>query len=324
MRPSPPDDDATIVLRPARRPSSRRRYLLWAVAAAGILVAVRITGLVSFDATQPAVSVVTAPPAFAVQVADEAAILAHVTNDLTVFRLATAPDVVVLDFGSLHEQGLMLNRVAALVEKSGLPRDRVLSDDELLSAIRARGDTMETFYYGHDYAAASLARFFTLADRQRITLDSEEQRLRALLQQLGWFQPGALGALISLPRVGADANMTSSARAAILHHELSHGIYFTTPAYAAYVGRFWDNTLSDTERAGVVRFLAGEGYDVGEGDLMRNEMQAYLMFTADPHFFRPSDIGIDEARRIALQRTFLQGMPMGWLKDVLATDLAAR
>jgi hypothetical protein len=323
MRPESPGDDATIVIRPPRRPSGRRRYLLWAAAAAAILVGARITGLASFDSAPPAVIVSPAPPAFAIQEADEPTILAHVAKGLAVFRLTAAPDVVVLDFASLREQGLMLNRVAALVEKSGLPRDRVLTDNELQAAIRARGDTMETFYYGHDYSAAALARFFAIADRQRLALDDQEQRLRALLQQLGWFQPGASGGLISVARVGADANMTLSARAAILHHELSHGAYFTTPAYVSYVGRFWDTALTDAERAGVAHFLADEGYDVAEGDLVRNEMQAYLMFTADPHFFRPSDIGIDAARRLALQRTFLQGMPAGWLKDDLAADLAA-
>jgi hypothetical protein len=71
-------------------------------------------------------------------------------------------------------------------------------------------------------------------------------------------------------------------------------------------------------------FLAEEGYDTSESDLVRNEMQAYLIFTPDPRFFRPLDIDIDEARRVALQRAFLQGMPPGWLRDVLATDLAAQ
>ena len=66
---------------------------------------------------------------------------------LTVFRFADNPRILVLDFASLHEQGKMLNRVAAFVEKAGLPHDRVLTDGELEPAIRAQGDTVETFYY---------------------------------------------------------------------------------------------------------------------------------------------------------------------------------
>ena len=43
----------------------------------------------------------------------------HVPTSLTVFRLADNPRILVLDFASLHEQGEMLNRVAAFVEKAG-------------------------------------------------------------------------------------------------------------------------------------------------------------------------------------------------------------
>ena len=94
----------------------------------------------------------------------------------------------------------MLDRVAALVEKAGLPRDRVLSDPDLLAAIHERGDTIETFYYGHDYPASALARFFQLADQEHVQLNQQEETLRALLNQLGWLKPGANGALITIPR----------------------------------------------------------------------------------------------------------------------------
>ncbi len=45
---------------------------------------------------------------------------------LTVYRMAENPDIMVLDFPSLHDQGQALNRVAAMVEKRGVPHDRVL------------------------------------------------------------------------------------------------------------------------------------------------------------------------------------------------------
>ena len=92
--------------------------------------------------------------------ADEATILAHVAQHLTVFRFDANPHIIVLDFPTLRMQGEMLNRVASLIEKAGLPHDRVLTDAELDAAIRERGDTMETYYYGHDYRADALARFF--------------------------------------------------------------------------------------------------------------------------------------------------------------------
>ncbi len=264
-----------------------------------------------------------AVPAFAVRTANETDIRENVAQTLTVFRFAANPNIIVLDFPTLLEQGLMLDRVAALQEKAGLPRDRVLTDAELDAAIRARGDTIATFYYGHDYPASALARFFALADRQGVPLNQEEAKLRALVQQLGWFAPGALGGLISIPRVGADPNVTMEARAAILRHELSHGEFFSDPAYAAYVRGFWRTDLTAAERAGVRRFLGSQDYDTGNEELMLNEMQAYLMFTLDPRFFQASDVGMTEQRRQQLQAEFLRGLDVSWLADDMMHKLVA-
>ncbi len=258
-------------------------------------------------------------PVFHIETATEQQIDNDVPTGLTIFRFADNPRILVLDFASLREQGMMLNRVAALIEKAGLPRDRVLTDDELDAAIRAQDDTIETFYYGHDYAAASLARFFTLADTEHIKLNSQEENLRALLRQEGWFAPGVSAGLISLPAVGADATVTAAARAAILRHELSHGEFFSNPVYADYVHRFWLTELREAERTAFRRFLGSEEYDAGEEVLMYNEMQAYMMFTRDPLFFTPEMAGLTPARLAELQSRFLAGMPAGWLRNVLAS-----
>jgi hypothetical protein len=258
---------------------------------------------------------------FPIQTADEAEIRAHVSTGLTVFRFAANPSIIVLDFASLHEQGLMLNRIAALTEKGAMPRDRVLNDTELDAAISAGGDTVETFYYGHDYSAASIARFFWLAAQDKIRLSLEEEELRQLLAQLGWLVPDARGGLISVPKVGADAQVNAAARNAILRHELSHGEYFSNPAYAAYVHRFWVHDLTRDEQDGVRKFLASEEYDPKLEDLIENEMQAYLMFTRDPVFFTPSKVGMTPARLTELQVAFHRSMPRGWLRDLLGQTL---
>ena len=268
----------------------------------------------------PPASPATAPAtAFEIQSATEAQIRSHIPTDLTVFRFADNPNIVVLDFASLYEQGKMLNRVAALVEKADLPRDRVLTDEELDAAILKRGDTVETFYYGHDYPAEALVRFFALADAQHIQLDPQEERLRALLRQLGWSGPKAVGGLISLPAVGSAPNVTTAARTSILRHELSHGEFFSDPEYAAYVHNFWLTALTEAERSNVRKFLASEDYDVFDEVLMYNEMQAYLMFTRDPQFFRPELVGLTPGRLADIQARFLAGMRPGWLRDVLAS-----
>lgn len=323
MRPPQTGGDDTIRVLPALR---RRRtgWLLAMAAAFGVVLA----GSATFWLTRPqhapapvvaAPAPVAAEPAFQIESATEADIAGHVPTSLTVFRLTDNPRILVLDFASLHEQGEMLNRVAAFVEKSGLSHDRVVTDDELDAAIHAQGDTVETFYLGHDYSAASLARFFALADSERVQLDPQEEKLRALLRQEGWFAPGVMAGLISVPAAGSDPRITLAARTAILRHELSHGEFFSNPAYAEYVHRFWLTELTDEERDAVRGFLAKEGYDAREEQLMFNEMQAYLMFTRDPMFFKPDFAQLTHERLAALQARFLAGMPAGWLRNVLAS-----
>jgi hypothetical protein len=89
---------------------------------------------------------------FHFETATEQQILDHVpiagASEPTVFRFAPNPRILVLDFASLREQGRMLNRIAALIEKAGLPHDRVLTSFEIAAAIKASGDTAETFYSG--------------------------------------------------------------------------------------------------------------------------------------------------------------------------------
>jgi hypothetical protein len=328
MRPAEPGADDTVRIVPARR-RERAKWPLVAAAIACIAVA-GSTGVWllhphpagQLPSATNQVSAASAP-AFQIQVATEAEIGQHVATSLTVFRLTDNPRILVLDFASLREQGRMLNRVAAFVEKAGLPHDRVLTDSELDAAIRARGDTVETFYFGHDYAASALARFFERADSQRIELDPQEEKLRRLLREEGWFAPDVAAGLISLPTVGSDPRVTASARAAILRHELSHGEFFSNPAYAEYVLDFWTQQLTDDERAGVRAFLGREEYNVRDEELMLNEMQAYLMFTRDPAFFTPERAELTQVRLSELQTRFLAGMPAGWLHNVLASYQSA-
>jgi hypothetical protein len=341
MKPPEPDPDDTIRVRlPVRR--SRAPQIAAAVGLALLLIGGGAAGWWLWprpapapppsptvaaipsptpvvQATLPPVAPATPVPVFQIETANEDQILHHVATELTVFRFAANPRILVLDFASLHEQGMMLNRVAALIEKERLPRDRVLDNAELDGAIRASGDTVETYYYGHDYSASALARFFALAAQQQIALNPEEERLRGLLDQVGWLDPAVSGGLISIPAVAADSKITLAARGAILRHELSHGEFFSDPTYAAYVRNFWFTVLTEQERAGVRAFLGKEEYDMHEEELMYNEMQAYLMFTRDPLFFTPDMAGLTPARLSELQGKFLAGMPAGWLHDVLAS-----
>ncbi len=254
------------------------------------------------------------------QTADEAQIRDHVGTGLTIFRFAPDPRILVLDFASLYQQGRMLDRIAAMMEKEDVSHDRVLTDAELDKVIRRGGDTVATYYYGHDYSAAELVRFFTLADQEHIRLYPEEETLRRLLHQLGWFRPGAQGALISIPQPGANKQVTLAARSAILRHELSHGQFFSDPAYASFVQHFWQTALTPQERHRFIAFLASEEYDTSLHELVINEMQAYLMFTRNPAFFTPAMIDMTPGRLNELQAAFAHEMPRGWLRDKLLSE----
>jgi hypothetical protein len=337
MRSDPGEDD-TVRLAPVVRRSAReaRIQMLLAATAGGVVIVAAVAWLLWPRAVRHAVlpppqtaAVVRPPPSvpaplqrsapveLQIQTATEQQIRDHVSPGLTVFRFAADPRIVVLDFASLEEQGLMLDRMAALEEKAATPRDRVLTDAELDQAIELGGDTIATYYYGHDYSAAELVRFFKLADAERVALYPEEETLRRLLIQLGWFLPGAQGGLISVPKVGANARVTYAARGVILRHELAHGEYFSDPVYVAYVRQFWDHALTPVEREAVRQFLASEEYDPNIDDLMKNEMQAYLMFTRDPDFFAPADIQMAPARLAELQTEFQQNLPVTWLRETM-------
>lgn len=252
----------------------------------------------------------TRPP----PLADEAEILAIDADQPVLRRFADNPVILVIVFDDLAAQGAMLNRIAALVEKSGLPRDRVLSGAETESAIAADGATPATWYYGHDYSFADLRRFRDLASRAPGGLTAAEQRLVAMLEPTGALAPAAMGGLITLPRRGLDPLLDEKARATILRHELSHGEFFANPAFAAYVARFWHEGLSAAQRAAFSGFLGHEGYDEGNETLIANEAQAYLVHTDDPRYFNARAAGLPEESVARLRAEFIAAMPPGWLR----------
>ncbi len=252
--------------------------------------------------------------------ATEADILAANPDEPRLFHFAGNPAIIVLVMNDLAVQGEMLNRVAALTEKRGLPRDRVVSPDELAAAIAAAGATPSTWYYGHDYSEKSLKRFVALANQTPGGLTAAEQRLFAMLDRIlpapenDWIS----WALITLPRSGLDPLLDDKARATILRHELAHGEFFTEIYYEYHVMRFWREGLSAAQREAFTAFLAHEEYDTGNEALLANEMQAYLVHTADPRFFNAEAVGLPEAELTDLRRRFIAGMPQSWMRSLLA------
>ena len=250
-------------------------------------------------------------------------LLQGTSDDWRVARLALNPKILVIEFPSLAVQGRTLNRLAALVEKHHAPRDRVLGDDELARFIKQGGDSPETFYFGHDYPAEALARFFTLAVNQQVRLNELELRLGNLLlsskllkeqndRLLAGDERQALVTFTALqkddPGTKADESVDTQRRITILRHELSHGEFFTNAAYRAHCWTFWQG-LTDEERKLFREFLVKQDYDPRNEELMVNEGQAFLMHTPDQRAFSATLLGVPAARLDDLRARFRVGMP---------------
>lgn len=246
------------------------------------------------------------PSRIIVPVLDEAALLAHAAPVPRMFRLRENPLVFILDFPSLDEQGAAMNRLAALVEKSGQPRDRLLNDAELARAISEAGDTAATYYYGHNYRSGDVERFFALAWRDRIALTAGEEWLRLQFatarESVG---ERVEFAILTVPAV--ERRVDAAMRAAILHHEIGHGHFFTRPSFAAHVHRVWREVLTEAERVAFRRFLSTEGYDAQLEEVMVNETMAFTTFTPDRRFFNAGMVGLDEARLQVIREAFRAG-----------------
>ncbi len=240
-------------------------------------------------------------------------------------RLEGRPGVLLIEFPSLQAQGAALNRIATLVEKAGAPRDRVLTDLEMTEFMRDTGAAAATFYYGHDYRMADMARFYTLADAGGVELSAAELRVRdgltleGVLAQDGdvWTAADEATALVTYARAQADDPATphvdetldAAVRETILRHELSHGVYFTDPEYQAHAQSFWNEKLTEEERQLWRAFLARRDYDSANEEMMLNETQAFLMHTPDPRVFSAAALGVTEEQLGSMRARFRDGAP---------------
>lgn len=249
--------------------------------------------------------------------------LAGHSQDWRVARLQENPAVLVIEFPSLAIQGAAMNRMAALLEKSGAPRDRVLGDTDLAALIERSGDNAQTFYQGHDYDGAGLARFYALVQHQAQPLNRHEDQLRRvllahelLLTTAEGLRPQGTQAVITFtaaqaddPATAQDETVDARRRESVLRHEASHGRFYTQAAYRAHCRRFWHEFLSAPQRELMRRHLASLGYDRSDEELMLNEAQAYVMHTPDTRAFDAQAVGIADEVLIELRTRFWRTLP---------------
>ncbi len=274
--------------------------------------------------------VLTAEQNAAIQVQTYQNLLGNRSDDWRLTRLAENPKILVIEFPTLAAQGRAFNRMAALIEKNKGPRDRVLSDEGLAKFIQQVGDTPETFYFGHDYPAEAVARFFTMAVSQQMLLNADELRLGNDLLAAGLLKEESdklianpdRQAVVSFtalqtddPSTKGDETVDARRREAILRHELSHGEFFTNAPYREHCWRFWQQ-LSDNHRSLLIKFLTAQGYDPRNEELMVNETQAYLMHTPDARAFNAEQLGISPEQLAQLRSRFNQGLPKSLFSSI--------
>lgn len=242
-------------------------------------------------------------------------------TDLKIYEWQHNSKIIILDFPDLYQQGAMFNRIVALIERIGVPRDRVFNNQELTQYIRSVGRTAATFAFGNDFQVSELVVFFNLAETGNIALNDEEKWLRNFLLSRHWIHhtsgfyqltlPNRI--ILSIPQQQAATTttppVTALARETILRHELSHGEYFSNQAYANYCRYFWQTVLSEQERQLFRRFLSANAYDPRQEEIMINEMQAYLMHTPDPRGFNAYKLGVSEEIIQQWREKFMQGNP---------------
>ncbi len=303
------------------------RLLGFAAAALLVLAAAGALGWHLFSQPQPVAEALPAAPVATTAGLPEQSLEQLLARDndgsWRLVRLAGQPAVLVLEFPNLLAQGHALNRAAALIEKGSASRDHVPDDAALASLIAKGGDNAATYFLGHDYSSVGLARFFNLALAQQVTLDADELRLRGLLIQAGLLiegqgglvsgaEPGALVTFSALqaddPATKPDESVDAARRASVLRHELSHGRYFTDARYREHCAFFWRSLLTEAERQSWRSYLAAQGYDARNEDLMINETQALLMHTPDERDFKAADLKWKTADLAALRERFGLGL----------------
>jgi hypothetical protein len=245
-------------------------------------------------------------------------------------RFRPNPAIVVIEYPNLREQGLAMNRLAAMFEKRGGRGDRVLTEGELDELMRRSGDNMATFYEGHDYPAAKVARFFSRAEEQGVALNGRETQLASLLVRAGLMKHGPRGefhaegeqAVVSFtavqggdPATPPDERVDSIRREAVLRHELSHGEFFVDPAYRTHCMNFWRHVLRQHERRIFSAYLKSLDYNPANEELMANETQAFLMHTPDSRAFNARSLGLSESALDQLRSRFRAGEPPHGLRD---------
>ncbi|KOR29281.1 hypothetical protein TI03_02700 [Achromatium sp. WMS1] len=248
------------------------------------------------------------------------AILANKTDKVMVFAYQGRKydkSITIIDFPTLAEQGEMFNRAVVFLELNDPKQRKILNDGDLAQFIQSIGQTPETLAYGNNFTISDLVVFFNYANDDNIQLNAEELALRQhlLTRRLIKFHDGFYQArfseaiVLSIPQIDDVLGVDSVARSTILSHEMSHGEYATDSKYREFCRNFWHSVMTEQQRTAFRDFLKANDYNPNNEELMINETQAYLMYTADSRAFSPEKVRLSPEEIADLRKKFIAGSP---------------
>jgi hypothetical protein len=183
------------------------------------------------------------------------------------YRWSANPHFLILDTVDYAVQAGFFRRLSFFVEKSGFSGS-LLTEEEL--------GNMHG-WNAHDYRAFDLARFFQLAEENRLDFTPEEKELRAILLKNdilervdGVYHPGK-GGILSISQ-----ESPAYLRRKFLIHEGMHGLFFSFPRFREGCFTLWDG-LEEEEQQFFRIFLKKMTYDSSQLYLSVNEYQAYML-----------------------------------------------
>lgn len=213
-------------------------------------------------------------------------IVGNRSAQLAVWRYIENPKIYVFDFPGLAYQGRSFNRVTQFTEQQTTePYPRVLNEQEMAMRLAAARRSESDFAFGHDVMVHELVTFFNLAQRDKVPLNKEETAIKEFLVAQGmirdwrgfWQAVEPNNVILSIPQTqeksAGEPLINTTARYAILLHEMAHGEYYTNQYYTAYCRRYWQESLSEPQREAFKSFLGKYGYAIGSEELLINETQ---------------------------------------------------
>jgi hypothetical protein len=186
--------------------------------------------------------------------------------------------------GNYSKSGMAqgLGRASAYIEGIGseitggdpIPAGQLLGWDS--QDLKTYGQEVE----GFDLKGPDLMKFYaavqsacaTSADKTNICLNDLEREIfeKFLIPHI---KNGSDFVVITFPLTDTTTDFR-----VIVSHELMHAQYFLQPDFRDTVDQFWNQTMSEAERASI-RTILGALYDGKDELLMRNEFQAYILMS---------------------------------------------